>query len=71
MDTTRQKIGFGVAKLVKSLARPEGFEPPTLRSEVRLKAKLHQTTHNTSLLIHGPPYLNYILFRPVTCQSWY
>ena len=34
VETIRQKIRFDGRKLLKCLARPEGFEPPTLRSEV-------------------------------------
>ena len=34
METIGKKIRFDGRKLLKVLARPEGFEPPTLRSEV-------------------------------------
>jgi hypothetical protein len=34
VETIGENFRFGVAKMLKSLARPEGFEPPTLRSEV-------------------------------------
>jgi hypothetical protein len=34
VETIGKKIRFDGRKLLKRLARPEGFEPPTLRSEV-------------------------------------
>jgi hypothetical protein len=34
VETIGENFRFGVAKLLKNKARPEGFEPPTLRSEV-------------------------------------
>jgi hypothetical protein len=37
---TGQKIRLGVAKLLNLVARLEGFEPPTLGSEVRFQALL-------------------------------
>ncbi len=38
MGTTEKKIRLGARKVLKNLARPEGFEPPTLSSEVGLHA---------------------------------
>ena len=34
METNQPNFRFDGRKLLKILARPEGFEPPTLRSEV-------------------------------------
>ena len=34
VEATGKKIRLTGRKLLKSVARPEGFEPPTLRSEV-------------------------------------
>ena len=34
VETIGEKIRFEVGKLLKYMARPDGFEPPTLRFEV-------------------------------------
>ncbi len=34
METIGEKIRLEARKVLNYLARPEGFEPPTLRSEV-------------------------------------
>ena len=49
------------------LARPEGFEPPTLRSEVRFKALLARTAKKTRALYLGFPEFTSIPFYPVSC----
>ena len=43
MGTTEKKIRLGARKILKNLARPEGFEPPTLSSEERLRHRLTKT----------------------------
>ena len=40
METIRQKTGLQARKLLNSLARPEGFEPPTPRSVVWCSVQL-------------------------------
>jgi hypothetical protein len=42
VETIGKKIRFGGRKVLKSLARPEGFEPPTLRIRRTIKAPTHK-----------------------------
>jgi hypothetical protein len=48
------------------LARLEGFEPPTVRSEVRLKALLVRTAKKTRVLYLGFPEFTSIRFYLVS-----
>ncbi len=48
------------------LARLEGFEPPTLRSEVRLKALLAITAKKTRALYLGLPQFTAVPFYLVS-----
>jgi hypothetical protein len=57
VETIGEKIRFDGRKLLKSLARPEGFEPPTLRSQEKSKSFYELLRDNVALI-----FLDFSLF---------
>ena len=73
MKTIGEKIRFEARKLLISLARPEGFEPPTLRSEVRQKTDPQKTEWKRARLFkvqESPLPSCFVSFRLVPVANW-
>ena len=68
MGTAGKKIRFEGRKPLKSLARPEGFEPPTLRSEVRF-AYLVPCSQVISSHFPSSVHFSFIRLRLVLAES--
>ena len=62
-------IAIRAVLLAVGLARPEGFEPPTLRSEVRSSSFSQQTAKKKSPFFIGERAFSFLSLGFVTCES--
>ena len=60
VKTSVKKIRLMAGKLIENMARPEGFEPPTLRSEEWRKTERQGFNKKSIPKIIGPPWFHFI-----------